>query len=378
MAGPVAVVGSGIVGSAIAWQLQALGAPTILVDDPEPRGASYFSFASLTAMDEPLSEVYALKCLGMSHWRRWQKELGGDIGVRWDGEIRWAESSEGAAALREKVKRAKGRGYPVENISAPELIRRLPHSRPGPVLAASFAADDGQANARKAIARLRAAFEEAGGRLENGRARLRFDGDGVVVRIGSRELEASRVVIAGGAETMSLLHKLGWEVPMDPSPGLLVLTEPMDPVLTGTAYVTPAEGLPIHLRQQHDDRVLIGERSQDHVAKNPNIGHAEELLRQAKRFFPILRNARVSEFTVEWRPMPRDGMPIIGPLPGFSSVYVATGHSGVTIAPAVAALLGPELLEDRASEQMEPFRPGRFADREAFVASEVESAFNLG
>jgi glycine/D-amino acid oxidase-like deaminating enzyme len=112
------------------------------------------------------------------------------------------------------------------------------------------------------------------------------------------------------------------------------------------------------------------------VATQPTIAHSKELLRQAQRFFPILGSARVSEFTVEWRPMPRDGMPIIGRLPGFPAVYVATGHAGVTIAPAVAELLKQELIDGKPSSLLGSFSPGRFADRRAYVAAQVEAAFN--
>jgi glycine/D-amino acid oxidase-like deaminating enzyme len=102
MARPIVVVGGGIVGTAVAWQLQVRGAETTLVCDVEDPGASYFSFASLSTFDEPLSVVYALKSFGISYWRRWESELGGDIGLRWEGEIRWAETPESAQVLLEK------------------------------------------------------------------------------------------------------------------------------------------------------------------------------------------------------------------------------------------------------------------------------------
>jgi glycine/D-amino acid oxidase-like deaminating enzyme len=260
MAEPIVVIGSGIVGAAVAWKLQSGGSPTFLIDDAEPRGASYFSFASLSAFDEPLREVYALKCLGMSHWRGWEKELG-DIGVSWDGEIRWAESPRAAEQLRAKVARAAGRGYPVEAVSAGDLARLLPGSKMGNVLSASFVATDGQANPRKAIAKFREAFSRAGGEMVPGRAQMSFGENSVVVTVGERKITALKVVVAGGAQTHRLLDRLGWDVPLEPSPGLLVLTESMDPVLKGTAYVSPADGPDIHLRQQYDDRVLIGEHS---------------------------------------------------------------------------------------------------------------------
>ena len=74
-------------------------------------------------------------------------------------------------------------------------------------------------------------------------------------------------------------------------------------------YMTPASGTPIHLRQLADGRVLIGERNQDFATENPTQGHASNLLRQAARYFPALREVEIDHFNVEWRPMPGDRMP---------------------------------------------------------------------
>lgn len=377
MDGPVVVMGSGIVGTSTAWKLQTGGAQTILIGEPD-RGVSYASFASLSAFDEPLTEVYTLKSLGISHWRRWNREFGGDLGLTWDGEIRWAETQESARALSQKIARASRRGYSVESISPEELMEKLPSSRPAQILEASYAPEDGQAEPPKAIARLREAFQEAGGRVIPGLARLRIWAETVLVRVEDAQIEARTVIVASGTETANLLEKLGSELPMEPSPGLLVLTEPTEPVVKGTVYVSPITWPSVHLRQLSDGRVMIGERSQEYAATKLTMKHARELLRQAQRSFPVLNRTPVENYTVQWRPMPRDRMPIIGPLPGIPSVYVATGHAGVTTAPAIASLLTQEIVEGHHSLQLEPFGPARFADQRTYLAREVEAAFNPG
>lgn len=376
MANPTVVVGSGIVGSAIAWQLQDRGVQVVLVErDVRPRGASFGSFASLTAFDEPIGAVYALKCLGMSHWRRWQRELGDDIGLRWDGETRWAETNESAQLLQSMADRARYRGYPVKMLSKAELMEALPRIRPREVLAASHVGSDGQADPPVAIASLQDAFKEAGGTSLVGQVTLGFDDDEVYVRVDDQTLRAASVVVAAGAETHAFLEKLGFDIPMDPSPGLLVQTEPLGRMVTGTVYVYPSAGVPLHLRQRPDGKVVIGERSQEYAAEKPTSEHAEQLLRQAAKSFPDLANAEVDHFSVQWRPMPNDRMPIVGPLPGLPSVYVATAHAGVTLAPAIAGLVAQELIDRQPADQLREFRPSRFAKRQAELTSEIESSF---
>lgn len=375
MAGSVAVVGSGIIGTTTAWQLQTHGMQTTLIGELD-QGASFSSFASLTAFDEPLTDVYSLKSLGMSYWRRWNREFDNRLGLSWDGEIRWAETPESAQTLADKIAQATRRGYAVSSISLEELSEVLPNSRPSQVLEASRAPEDGQAEPAKTVAALREAFVEAGGRIVPGLARLQCLPEGCLVKVGDEKIEVETVVAASGASTSALLETAGTEIPMEPSPGLLVVTEPTEPVLQGTAYVYPVTWPAIHLRQLSDGRVMIGERSQDYVATRPTMKHARALLHQAARSFPVLGPAQIEGFTVQWRPMPRDGMPIIGRLPGVPSIYVATGHSGVTIAPAIAALATYEIASGSPAVQLESFRPGRFADQRTYLAREVEAAFN--
>jgi glycine/D-amino acid oxidase-like deaminating enzyme len=200
----------------------------------------------------------------------------------------------------------------------------------------------------------------------------------MLVRLGDESVATATVVLAAGSETSALLDRLGWDVPMDPSPGLLAVTEPVANFLNGTVYVYPEGDLAVHLRQLEDGRVLIGERAQDEVAKHPTLEHANRLLSQARRSFPSLEGVDVEHFTVEWRPMPRDGMPIVGPLPGLDSLYVATGHSGVTIAPALADFITQELVDGKPADRLKALRPGRFSARQVDIERSIEEVFNGG
>jgi glycine/D-amino acid oxidase-like deaminating enzyme len=372
----VVVIGGGIVGTALAYELQLAQADTILVEQEiEPKRASAFSFGSLSALDEPQSDVYFLKAHGMIEWRRWAKMFGDELGVRFPGELRWAESKEAATHLLSLIERARSRGYPVRSISPGDVKKREPAGWAPDVTVASFASGDGQADPVKAINLLRGAFADSGGTILVGRASLMFDDSGVTVRVGGDRIEATTVVVAAGAETTALLERFGWEIPMDPSPGLLAVTRPVEPLLEGTVYVYPQSGTSVHLRQMSDGRVLIGERAQDEVAKRPTLEHARLLLHQAQRSFPALEATDVDHFTVEWRPMPRDRMPIVGRLPGLTSIYVATGHSGVTIAPALAKFVTQEIVHGTEVSRLKAFRPARFSAHQDDAYRSIEEVF---
>lgn len=374
---PVVVIGGGIVGTAVAHELQLAGVDTVLVErDIEPQGASAFSFASLSSFDEVQRDVYLLKNHGMIGWRRWVGLYGDELGARFPGEIRWAESTDAGRFLMQVAQRAEARGYPFRFIGDVELKRLEPKSDFRQPLTATLAPDDGQVDPLRAIGALMGAFAEQGGTILVGRAALEVEQQGLTVRVGEDRVEASTVIVAAGAETTALLERLGWDVPMDPSPGLLCVTDPVKHFLDHTVYVYPAADTSVHLRQLDDGRVVIGERAQDHVAKDPTKEHARELLAQASKSFPILKGADVDHFTVEWRPMPRDKMPIVGPLPGLSDIYIATGHSGVTIAPALAEFIAKEVGEGSEQERLKPFRPARFSAHNADAYASIEEAFS--
>ena len=81
----------------------------------------------------------------------------------------------------------------------------------------------------------------------------------------------------------------------------------------------------------------------------------------------------------EWagmRPTTPDDLPLIGTVPGFDHLYVATGHGmlGVTLAPATGAALAPLVLEDRTMPELEPFGLDRFAGKRAISSRRQATA----
>ena len=61
------------------------------------------------------------------------------------------------------------------------------------------------------------------------------------------------------------------------------------------------------------------------------------------------------------RSLSPDGLPFIGPVPGWDGIHLATGHAtlGITLAPLTGELLAPLLLEGRRCELLGAFDPAR-------------------
>jgi D-amino-acid dehydrogenase len=78
-----------------------------------------------------------------------------------------------------------------------------------------------------------------------------------------------------------------------------------------------------------------------------------------RRVAPGLANATVLETRVGLRPLPADGVPRLGPLPGVPGVYVNAGFGagGLTMAPAAGEALACVVLGEPSPLDLTPFAP---------------------
>ena len=102
----------------------------------------------------------------------------------------------------------------------------------------------------------------------------------------------------------------------------------------------------------------------DPAAVSPDPGAIERLERMCSAMAPVLASAKILARQACYRPVTRDGLPLIGRIPGVEGAYVATGHSvwGILNAPATGEAMA-ELVVDGAAHSVDlsPFDPGRAA-----------------
>jgi glycine/D-amino acid oxidase-like deaminating enzyme len=92
--------------------------------------------------------------------------------------------------------------------------------------------------------------------------------------------------------------------------------------------------------------------------------HGRRILDRIATFVPGARGVALERLTLGFRPMPRDGFPIVGPAPTSGDIYMAVTHSGVTLAPILGEHVASEVLaggDDVAAEALAPYRPTRFS-----------------
>jgi glycine/D-amino acid oxidase-like deaminating enzyme len=173
-------------------------------------------------------------------------------------------------------------------------------------------------------------------------------------------LPAGVVVVAAGTASVGLVAPLGFPLPLERAVGAVIYTSPVPGLLRHAVY----PGL-YHVHPTGDGRLVIGSLPYDRLVceetiTTPPPSWTHRLLAEAQRDIPGLAGATVAELRVGVRPLPKDGLPIIGPVPGVEGAYVAVMHSAVTLAALVGFTVAGELATGRPSPLLEPYRPARF------------------
>jgi len=99
----------------------------------------------------------------------------------------------------------------------------------------------------------------------------------------------------------------------------------------------------------------------DPAAVTCDDGAREKLLAMVRSFAPALCDGEIVAVQACYRPVARDGLPLIGPVPGVESAYVATGHSvwGILNAPATGEAMAQLLAAEDSTVDIAAFDPAR-------------------
>lgn len=369
----VVVVGAGIVGASIAYQLAKAGARVTVIDKEGPAShATGGSFAWMNATWAKTPRAYhSLNQNSVTDWVALQQEL--DLPVRWGGSLEWFDSEQRQQELALQIAEQAEWGERARMVGADELTVLEPNVNFHGARQAAFSQNDGTVDPVVATHKLLDAASQFGAalkfpceltdvKLEKGRL--------VAVETQDGPIAADRVVLATGAAPDLPALIANSDVPQRSTPGIIATTEPAPRVLN-RIIVAPG----IHMHQRNDGRVVLGEqdgapKTEAHALRleaRPNVfpaptiaaEHATRMLAVATRFAPKLKGAKIADIRIGWRPLPLDGHPVIGASPARPDVYLAIMHSGVTLAPIVGQLATTEILGQEPVERLESFRPGR-------------------
>ncbi len=371
MASPrVAVVGAGILGASVAYQLSRRGAEVTVLEKGEPgRLASRASFAWINSRDKNPREYHDLNRRSLDMWPRFARGLG-DVGLTWGGELRWAGSRSGAEVIESRVALLQEWGYPIRLLIESDFRHLEPDIRVRDFFIASFTEADLHVDSPRVVERCLDVAREHGAAVRTDCEVTGFGTTGSSVShldTSTGRVECDIVVLAAGASTSELARSAGVKAPVYDTFGATVVTTPVESLFRSVAVVHGPrdDQIPINVRQLSDGRAVIhgGRHGEMHdESQGRNESEARELIQHACRYFSQLDRATVDELRQARRPVPEDGQSILGFSHRLDNVYIVATHSGVTLAPLISEMATSEILDGAEIQTLSPFRPSRFGD----------------
>lgn len=365
------VVGGGLVGAAIAYGATRAGTSVRLLDQGDVAfraSRGNFGLVWVQSKGHNLPPYAKWSRDAVKLWPTLQKELleltGVDAGLRQPGGF-WLGFNDAEVEARfgllDQINRSVG-DIPFQIMDHSQLKQYLPGIGPA-VVGGSFCPLDGHANPLMLLRGLHAGLRKRGADIISGVdvAEIRYsdsNGEFETIAADGQRWKSERLVLAAGLGNARLAPQVGLLAPVVSTRGQVLITERLKPFLD----------YPINkLRQTNEGSVQIGSSSED-VGLNDGTSTdvIEWLARRAVATYPALAQARLVRAWGALRPLSPDGFPIYQESAACPGAYVATTHSGVSLAAAHAFFLGPwtcGLLE--TPPEFAAFKGDRFSDPNA-------------
>lgn len=391
------VVGAGIVGAAIAFRLAEAGASVTVVDRAFPgAGTSGATFSWLNSFNKPPLEYHRLNVLGIAEHRVIAEEIGSQDCLHLDGGLMWEyaepeaevaqrtdndEPTAGDAGryvdlttelarggLAAKIESCRVLGYAIDEITVADAQKLEPDLvvDPSRVRAVYLMPGDGWVESRGLAHRLcTAAARRYGAKLALGEEVQSVSchtGESPVVELrDGRTLGADVVINAAGADAGILASRSGVELTIERSLGVSFVSGSAPSQLR---HVVHAPGTT--LRPDAATRVMIRVEGMDAELVegqvwSPSDRRCDEVIARASQVMPNLRYVGIESVRVGIRPVPSDGISVVGVDPRAPGLYHVVTHSGATLAPALARLVCADL-SGLPVPELESFRLDRLRE----------------
>ncbi len=373
----IVVIGAGLIGLGIAYELGLRGADVRVIDAREPGSAASWAGAGMLApytesLAAPQFEAFCADSLARypAFVAGLRERSGVDARLRLDGIVEAAYDAPGVARLQTHVRALIARGIPARWLER-DAARMFEPALGVSVLGAAYSEAEGHVDNRRLGRALRGACAALAVTVDEyaGPVALEADARRVLgVRGPAGFMPATAVVNATGAWAGELAGVPAHvRVPVVPVKGqMLALAMPRGLVrrviwMPG-AYIVPRD----------DGRLLVGAtvESAGFDVRVTALG-TRSLLDAVLTALPSLGDLALAETWSGLRPGTPDGLPYLGET-AIGGYFVATGHfrNGILLTPATASAIA-DVLENRpgANAALAAFAPGR-----AYDASAVNSA----
>ena len=359
----VAIVGGGVIGCSIAYQLAKRGIRSVIFEKSRLASSASGATAGIVGpiwyVDHAVRPYFELSMRSLEMFPDLTDELkaaGVDPEYRATGVMKVALTDELHNLLQDNLVWQEKLGIGVRWVDRAELLEREPHIAPdaqGAVLSPREGSIRGEAYVRSLA---HAACQMGATVMEHTEVTaLEFSGSRVVgVRTVSETCHAGHTILAAGAWTGISGRWLPETVPVRPIKGQRITMRLPGFLPMGTVQsVIP----------QNDGTVIAGATREDGVFDHRITAAVRDLFDNATTVYPLLKDAEFVGARAGIRPGSPDGMPILGPVCGWEGVSVASGHDhvGIIMSPATGVDMA-EYVDTGNASHMDFFSLSRFTD----------------
>lgn len=361
----VNIVGGGVIGLSIAYELAQQGL-TVAVFDRQEFGqeASWAGAGMLPPADVQAASTPGLQLRAASQlmWPAWSERLKEEARVD-NGFVNCGgfhvALSDAMPGWSDYVAEWRQAGVVVEESDPALLQTQAPFLSPE-IQAAFYLPEMCQVRNPRHMKALMLACANQGVQFHPGTPIIGFEQAGsqiTGVRTSNEIYRAGRTVIAGGAWSPEMLCRLDIECELVPVQGQIVLLSmnrlPFRQVIEcGRRYLVP----------RSDGKILVG-ATESHVGfnKQNTAEGVGGLLRFAESIVPCLKEATFERAWAGLRPKSIDGLPYLGHVADYENLFMAAGHfrDGLQLSPITARLMKQLICGEETELSLEPFACSR-------------------
>ena len=366
----VAIVGGGVIGCSIAYQLAKRGIECTVFEKREfasgASGATAGVVGPLRHIDNWVESTRTMGLRSLEMFPQLASELseaGIDPEFRQTGILKVARTAEHAESLQDDLSWQGELGLGVTWLDHDEVLEREPEITPD-VLGGIFSPKEGYVRGKRYVDSLVQAAGVLGATCLEGVEVGGLESDGARVtgvRTEAGTVHAAHTILATGPWTGIEGRWTEDGLPIRPAKGERILLRkigfmPNCPINGFDGYVIP---------QVDGDLLIAATRIEDRFDEEVTAAGVSQMIDAAVALFPILSEATFVRARAGVRPMAPDGVPLLGPVPGKDGLSVAAGHDhvGIMLSPATGVMMA-EYIASGDAAPLEPFSPARF-DAEA-------------
>lgn len=363
----VLIIGGGVIGTSITYSLRKVGIDVALLERDEVGSQASGAAAGLLAPLGPLSGPGPLADLLLGSFALFptlvpelEETSGIQLGYERVGALRTVRNPKRIAALKKRMHAWEPLGLRLYWLTGDEARQQEPLLGPE-VCAAVYAPEESQINAPQVVQAFARAASKIGARIYSHTEAINLSSNGHkitgVCTAQGETIPCNRLVLAPGAWAGCYEQWLTFSIPVSPLRGqLLSLQAPIRPlkhlIFGGAMYIAP-----------RGDSLIIGATRE---AAGFNIQVTEEgtahLYHTAIQFLPTLQQSQKKTAWAGLRPCTPDKGPILGTVPTWENVILATGHNsvGIMLSPLTGKAIAELIATGQTPEVIRPFSPARF------------------